>query len=174
MNRFQVPKTASLLFVIASAVAAQTPVKDVENAAHFPFQTAIPFASYQAGLVSASVNFDLNPAGKRYVIEHVSARCQFAVKTDDRAGEMIINTLDGNGNVHQYNLVVIQASTETAAPFNANISYVSEAMRTYHDGGANGAVPVQILFRFSNSGLKGPAFCQAEVSGYTITKQVNP
>src|SRR5258706_1984227 len=154
-----------LLTSIAAAAAAQ------EKPAVAPLQLAIPISHLQAGVTTATVNFPLKPDGTRLVIEHVSARCQFTASSPDRAAEILLNTVDAKGNLHQYNLILKQGTTETPDPYNSNISYVSEAIRTYHDGGTAGTSPLEILLRFSNLGLQYPAVCRAEASGYTVATQ---
>ena len=160
-------RIAVLLTFAAAAAAQDKPVRT-------PFQIATPINNFLAGITSATVNFPANPPGTQFVIEHVSARCQFSFNWSDRAAEILLNTVDAKGVLHQYNLIVRQATTETPDPYNANISYVSEAIRTYHDGGTAGTSPLQIVFRFSNLGLQAPTVCRAEVSGYTVPTQPAP
>ena len=161
-------RIAVLLTSIAATAAAQ------DKPIRTPLQIATPISNFLGGVIAATVNLPANAAGTRLVIEHVNARCQFNFNTSDRAGEILLNTVDAKGNLHQYNLVVRHASTETPDPYNANLSYVSQAFRTYHDGGTTGTSPVQIVFRFSNFGLRSPAVCRAEVSGYTVATQPAP
>ena len=159
-------RVAVLLTSIAAVAAAH------DKPVRTPLQIATPISNFLPGVTAASVNLPANAAGTRFVIEHVNARCQFS--TSEGAAEILLNTVDAKGNLHQYNLVVRHASTETPDPYNANLSYVSQAFRTYHDGGTTGTSPVQIVFRFSNFGLRSPAVCRAEVSGYTVATQPAP
>jgi len=159
-------RIAVLLTSIAAAAAAQ------DKPVRTPRQVATPVNNFLAGVTSATVNFPANPPGTRFVIEHVNARCQFS--TSERAGEILLNTVDAKGNLHQYNLVVRHSNIETPDAYDANLSYVSEAIRTYHDGGTAGTSPMQIVFRFSGFGLRYPAVCRAEVSGYTVATQSAP
>ena len=166
--RFSIARHGILLISIVAAAAAQ------DKPVRTPLQIATPISNFLAGVTAASVNLPANPAGTRFVIEHVNARCQFTFNTYERAAEILLNTVDAKGNLHQYNLIVRHASTETPAPYDSNLSYVSQAFRTYHDGGTTGTSPVQIVFRFSNFGLRYPAVCRAEVSGYTVATQPAP
>jgi len=161
-------RIAVLLTSIAAAAAAQ------DKPVRTPLQIATPISNFLGGVIAATVNLPANPAGTRFVIEHVNARCQFNFNTNDRAGEILLNTVDAKGNLHQYNLVVRHSNIETPDAYDANLSYVSEAIRTYHDGGTAGASPVQIVFRFSGFGLRYPTVCRAELSGYTVATQSAP
>ena len=168
--------TAGLLFVLSSFAFAQDVAPDATQdlaPVPGPLQLSVAPTTYGFNIAFATPSFGVNAAGMRFVIEFVSARCQFSNFTSDVAGEMILITQDAKGKSHPYNLRVHQTTTPTPG-FESNLSYVSEPIRTYHDGGVNGTAPLQILFRFSATGLRAPAVCQAEVSGYTVAKQVTP
>src|SRR5260370_39455442 len=168
--------TTGLLFVLSSFAFAQDVAPDATQdlaPVPGPLQLSVAPTTYGYNIAYATPSFAVNPAGMRFVIEFVSARCQFSNLTSDRADEMILITQDAKGKSHQYNLRIHQTTTQTPG-YESNLSYVSEPIRTYHDGGVNGTAPLQIQFRFSATGLRAPAICQAEVSGYTVAKQVTP
>jgi hypothetical protein len=115
-------RIAVLLTSIAATAAAQ------DKPIRTPLQIATPISNFLGGVIRGHRQPPANASGTRFVIEHVNARCQFNFNTSDRAGEILLNTVDAKGNLHQYNLVVRHASTETPDPYNANLSYVSASV----------------------------------------------
>src|SRR5438552_6791848 len=122
----------------AALASAQTTVRDVENPDHFPLQVSAPLLHVYPGVAVAGLGFAVNIPGRRYVIEHVNVQCTFEFESTDRLAEAVLTIFDANNIAHQYELVINQVGNQTPDPYAQNLSLVSEAIRTYHDGGPAG------------------------------------
>ncbi len=151
------------LCVGALGVQAQTPysapVRDVENAAHAPLQISTQPASTGS---QSSLTIQLaTPAGKRFVLEHLSVKCQVAAGDPTQIMLAQLFTADAIG-AHSYMVGPVNAAV---FPGSGTTYYVSQSIRTYQDGGT----PLLLIVSLDQpSSAANKPSCTVNASGYTV------
>jgi hypothetical protein len=141
--------------IVANSRTGPALVQDVDNPARAPFQVQLgnPIA---AGANAPNGSFSV-PAGRRLVIEHVSALV--VVPAGQRVMYTNINTFSGGGLVFHH-LKAQSAGVSTATPGEGYIT--SESLRLYADPGTS------VLVAVNRSDSAGTGFMSVSVSGYLV------
>jgi hypothetical protein len=138
------------------AALGYTPVRDVDAPALNPHGDGIAFTI--ASGITTQVNFAPVPAGKRFVIEHITAT---AGVPHGQTGFFFIRTRSGGINVSLV-VPVNQQFEDTVFP-GSDLLVTGQPVRFYADPGTTPS----ISFRRSSS--SGSANFQAFISGYYVT-----
>ena len=141
--------------IVANSRNGPALVQDVDNPARAPFQVQLgsPIA---AGANAPNVSFTV-PAGRRLVIEHVSALAM--VPAGQRVMFINVNTFSG-GNLVFHHLKAQSVGVSTATPGEGHVT--SEALRLYADAGTS------VLVAVNRSDSVGTGFMTVSVSGYLV------
>ncbi len=137
------------------AALGYTPVRDVDNPASNPHGDGI--ADTITSGITTQVFFRAVPAGKRFVIEHVTAT---ASVPNGQTGFIFIDTRSGGINVRLV-IPVNQQFADSVFP-GSDLLVTGQAVRFYADPGTFPS----ISFRRSSS--SGSASFQAFISGYYV------
>lgn len=136
-----------------------TPIRDVEIAAHAPLQVSTQPAS--AGSSDTLTIQVPAPAGKRFVLEHLSVNCH--VNNGDPTHLILVQLFTADAfAAHSYLLGPVNAAVFRSSQ---TIYYDSQPILTYQDGGT----PLLVIVSLDqpSSAATKPS-CTVSVSGYTV------
>lgn len=159
--------TAAAVLALALPASAQysTPVRDVENPAHFPLRF-MGTGTVPAGFVGSfgMTIGDVVAADRRFVIEYVSFECGTSGAV--QPSRVWLTTAEKRGAFvtafHNYPVLLDRAP----AGWDGTVTAVGTLTpRWYHDGGQ----ALQIGISLTGAAPVGGISCRVEVSGYTTS-----
>jgi hypothetical protein len=170
-QRISIAVLGAMLAGAAGAVHAQysTPMRNVENPDRFPYQE-LGSASLPPPFLNGFATFP-TPAGKRYIIEHVSVNCSTPSASDTfpQALLTVVKVLSPS-SYQSYPVINVPMERRGLAAFGGYVWSGNAQLKAYSDPNpfdSTGGSAISLNIFHTDTSVA--ASCNAVVSGHTIT-----